>query len=95
MKQMIRKEVGGLHAHEFTPLELIDKIKSLIELYGDTLYFECEDVGNGSSYTAIMIKVLENDSQYEGRLRHEAQIINKREKNEREIYATLKAKFEN
>jgi hypothetical protein len=95
MKQMMRKEVGSINmsTYSFSPQELINKLKQLIELYGDTLRFEksYED----RWYTKITVEELESDSEYERRLQQEAFVIEEREFHQRKMYAILKAKFEN
>jgi hypothetical protein len=96
MKKMLSTEVGTFYAYDCTPLGLIDKIKSYIELYGDTLYFEQLQETHGDSwYTGIMVDTIESDSEYESRLKREAFAIEERESQQRKMYAILKAKFEN
>jgi hypothetical protein len=96
MKKMILKEVGTLYAYDFSPLELINEIKQLIELHGDTLSFDkFQETHTDSWYTAILIDVLESDYEYEKRLQRDAFTKKGREDYERQTYDRLKAKFEN
>jgi hypothetical protein len=95
MKKMILKEVGTLYPSEFTPAQLITRVKYLIETHDDTLSFKkLSGEGLDSWYIGVMIDVMESDSDYEKRKRYEVQ-DKSYEDYERKLYDTLKSKFEN